>query len=319
MSESRRVVCLGEALVDFVCERPVASLGDADFFVPRPGGSLPNIAVAASRFGATVEMLGGAGDDEWGRWLRERIADEGVGVERFVLMPGAGTSHAFVSVDADREPSFAFYGDDDRPAAHAGDDLDPALSGDPGVLVVGSDTLLGEAERTVTMDAARLARERGWQVLCDPNVRPRRWADHDEMLRVIRELVASATVVKCNEGEAIRLGGEEPVEEAAVALCSDGPDAVVVTLGERGALAVSAGRVESVTGVAAEVVDATGAGDSVAGVLAAGLALGVEPGGLTPVVGVAMEAAAGVVGTWGATEGLPPASEARDRLAAALN
>ena len=88
-------------------------------------------------------MLGGAGDDEWGRWLRERIADEGVGVERFVLMPGAGTSHAFVSVDADREPSFAFYGDDDRPAAHAGDDLDPALSGDPGVLVVGSDTLLG--------------------------------------------------------------------------------------------------------------------------------------------------------------------------------
>ena len=104
MTASRRVVCLGEALVDFVCERPVASLGDADFFVPRPGGSLPNIAVAASRFGAVVEMLGGAGDDEWGRWLRERIADEGVGVERFVLMPGAGTSHAFVSVDADREP-----------------------------------------------------------------------------------------------------------------------------------------------------------------------------------------------------------------------
>ena len=93
----------------------------------------------------------------------------------------------------------------------------------------------------------------------------------------------------------------------------------MVTLGERGALAVSAGRVESVTGVEAEVVDATGAGDSVAGVLAAGLAAGIPPDGLTPVVAVAMEAAAGVVGTWGATAGLPPASEARDRLAAALN
>ncbi len=263
-------------------------------------------------------MLGGAGEDEWGHWLRERIADEGVGVERFVLMPGAGTSHAFVSVDADREPSFAFYGDDDRPAAHAGDDLDPALSGDPGVLVVGSDTLLGEAERTVTMDAARLARERGWQVLCDPNVRPRRWADHDEMLRVIRELVATATVVKCNEGEAVRLGGKERIEDAAADMCSDGPDAVVVTLGERGALAVSAGRVESVTGVEAEVVDATGAGDSVAGVLAAGLAAGIPPDGLTPVVEVAMAAAARVVGTWGATAGLPPADEAQTRLAAAI-
>src|SRR5262245_31138629 len=139
MNPTRRVVCLGEALVDFVCERPVAALGEADSFVPRPGGSLANIAVCAARFGASAEMLGGAGDDEWGRWLRDRLAAEEVGVERFVLMPGAGTSHAFVSVDAAREPSFAFYGDPERPAAHAGDDLEPGLEGDPGVLVLGSD------------------------------------------------------------------------------------------------------------------------------------------------------------------------------------
>jgi sugar/nucleoside kinase (ribokinase family) len=318
MTASRRVVCLGEALVDLVCERPVASLGEAESFVPRPGGSLPNIAIGASRYGARVEMLGGAGDDEWGRWLRDRIAGEGVGVERFVLMPGAGTSHAFVSVDADREPSFTFYGDAERPAAHAGDDVDPALSGEPGVLVVGSDTLLGEAEREVTTDAARLARDRGWLVLCDPNVRPRRWADHDEMLGVIRELVALATVVKCNEAEALRLGEEERVEDSAAAICSDGPEAVVVTLAERGALTVAAGRVEVAAGAEAEVVDATGAGDSVAGVLAAGLALGAGPAALTPVVELAMDAAAGVVGTWGATDGLPPADEARKQLVDAL-
>jgi sugar/nucleoside kinase (ribokinase family) len=318
MTSKRRVVCLGEALVDFVCERPVASLGEADCFVPRPGGSLPNIAVAAARFGAPVEMLGGAGDDEWGRWLRDRIAAEGVGVERFVLMRGAGTSHAFVSVDAQREPSFAFYGDDERPAAHAGDDLDPALVGEPGVLVVGSDTLLGQAEREVTMRAAGLARDRGWLILCDPNLRPRRWEDHDEMLRVIRALVATASVVKCNEAEAIRLGADERVEDAARAMCADGPTAVVVTLGERGALVVSEEDVEPVGGAEAGVVDTTGAGDSVAGVLAAGLSAGVEPAGLAPVVAVAMRAAAGVVGTWGATTGLPPAHQARDQLAAAL-
>ena len=319
MTPPRRVVCLGEALVDFVCERPVASLGEADFFVPRPGGSLPNIAVAAARFGAPVELLGGAGDDEWGRWLRERIAAEEVDAERFVLMPGAATSHAFVSVDADREPSFAFYGDIERPAAYAGDDLEPALAGEPGVLVVGSDTLLGEAEREVTMRAADIARERAWLILCDPNLRPRRWDDHDEMLRVIRALVANASVVKCNEGEAIRLGAEERVEDAAAALCSDGPDAVVVTLGRRGALVVTANGVERVPGVEAEVVDTTGAGDSVAGVLAAGLAAGLEPGALAPVVRLAMEAAAGVVGTWGATTGLPPAPEARAQLTTALD
>jgi fructokinase len=309
-------VCLGEALVDFVCERPVASLGEADFFVPRPGGSLANIAVAAARFGASVEMLGGAGEDDWGRWLRERIAAEGVGVERFVLMPGAGTSHAFVSVDADREPSFVFYGDPQRPAAHAGDDLEPALAGEPGVLVVGSDTVLGEAEREVTMRAAELGRERGWTVLCDPNVRPRRWADEEEMVAVIRALVARADVVKLNEAECRALTGEGTVSDAAGALRESGPAAVVVTLGAAGALVVSEGVVESVKGVEAVVVDATGAGDCVAGVIAAGLAAGVVPGALVPVVGLAMVVAAGVVSVWGAPDGLPPGDEARRRLRA---
>ena len=304
--------------MDFVCERPVASLGDADFFVPRPGGSLPNIAVGAVRYGAPVEMLGGAGDDEWGRWLRERLAAEGVGIDRFVLMPGAGTSHAFVSVDEDREPTFAFYGDEERPAAHAAADLDSALAGEAGVLVVGSDTLLGEAEREVTMRAAELGRERGWQVMCDPNVRPRRWGNGDEMVRVIRALVARATVVKLNESEVLALTGEGDVEAAAEALRGVGPEAVVVTLGSRGALVVSGSGAQAVKGVEAEVVDATGAGDSVAGVITAGLAAGADPLALAPVAEVAMRAAAAVVGTWGATAGLPPAAEARAQLAAAL-
>lgn len=313
----RGLVCLGEALVDFVCERPVASLGEADAFVPRLGGSLANIAVCAARFGARVEMLGGAGDDEWGRWLRERIAEHGVGVERFVLMPGAGTSHAFVSVNAEREPSFAFYGDPERPAAHARDDLQPALDGEPGVVVVGSDTLLGDAEREVTMHAASLARERGWTVLCDPNLRPARWPDDTTMLAVIRELVAAADVVKCNEAEVGALGDSDEVEEAAGELLGLGPRAVVVTRGGRGALVVSADGVEAVTGVEVEVVDATGGGDCVAGVLAAGLAAGAAPAELAPVVAVAMRAAGRVVATWGATEGLPPADEAAAMLSAA--
>src|SRR4051812_43309072 len=29
-----RILCVGEALVDFVCERPVASIAEADAFVP---------------------------------------------------------------------------------------------------------------------------------------------------------------------------------------------------------------------------------------------------------------------------------------------
>jgi fructokinase len=314
-----RVVCLGEALVDLVCEQPVAGLGEAPAFVPRPGGSLANIAVCAARFGARVEMLGGAGDDEWGRWLRERIAAEGVGVERFVLMPDGGTSHAFVAVSPEGEPRFAFYGDPKRPAAYARADLDEALAGEPGVLVVGSDTLIGAEERETTLLAAELGRERGWQVLCDPNLRPNRWPDEETMLRCVRELVARSSVVKCNESEAGPLAGRRDARGAASGLLELGPEVAVVTRSARGALLASDGVFEEIPGhPVARVVDATGAGDCVAGVLAAALARGFESRGLAPAVAVAMRAAAGVVERWGATTGLPVAADARAALTAAL-
>ncbi|MBI5106486.1 MAG: carbohydrate kinase, partial [Solirubrobacterales bacterium] len=34
-----RTLCLGEALVDLVCEQPAASLAQAPAFVPHPGGA----------------------------------------------------------------------------------------------------------------------------------------------------------------------------------------------------------------------------------------------------------------------------------------
>src|SRR5690606_15387081 len=80
-----RILCLGETLVDFVCERPVASVGEADAFVPHFGGAIANAAVTAARRGARVALAGGAGRDAWGRWLHDRLAAEGVDLSFFAL------------------------------------------------------------------------------------------------------------------------------------------------------------------------------------------------------------------------------------------
>jgi len=309
---SKRIVCLGEALVDFVCERPVSALGEADFFVPRQGGSLANIAVAAARFSGRVELIGGVGDDEWGRWLLSRLEAAGVGTTRFDLLPGVHTSHAFVSVDERGEPAFAFYGDKMRPSAQAGVHLEATFSGDDGVLVVGSDTLLGQDEREVTMRAVALARERGWAVLCDPNLRPNRWDSREEMVETISTLVASADVVKLNVGEAFELTSMISAEAAGEALLRLGPRAVIVTRGADGAFIQTARAVTPIDGAPAEVVDATGAGDSVCGVIAAGMARWLP---LDEIVTAAMKVAASVVGVWGATEGLPSREAASKLLA----
>ena len=40
--------CLGEALIDLICERPAASLAEADSFRPHFGGALANVAIACT-------------------------------------------------------------------------------------------------------------------------------------------------------------------------------------------------------------------------------------------------------------------------------
>src|SRR5204862_6704968 len=99
-----RTRCLGEAIVDLVCERPVADLAEADSFAPHLGGAVANVAVAAARAGADVALAGGAGDDPWGRWLRAGMLEAGVDLAWFELLSGFATPIAFVITDADGEP-----------------------------------------------------------------------------------------------------------------------------------------------------------------------------------------------------------------------
>ena len=104
-------VCLGEAIVDLVCERPVADPAEADAFRPHFGGAAGNVAYAAAALGAEVALAGGAGDDPWGRWLRDRLERVGVDLRWFALVAGLATPVALVTSDEGGEPTFAIYGD----------------------------------------------------------------------------------------------------------------------------------------------------------------------------------------------------------------
>jgi fructokinase len=264
-------LCLGEALVDLVCERPVDHVAQAESFVPRFGGATANVAVTAARHRARVALAGGAGDDAWGRWLRGRLESEGVGLKWFELLEGTRTPVALVTVDSAGEPSFEIYGEaiETVMSALAGR-VEEAVQECSG-LFLGSNTLVGERERELTMAAREQALALERPVIFDPNLRLHRWSSRADAAASANACVPGALLVRCNQAEAALMTSEDDPERAASALLKAGARLVVITLGAEGAMLRGEHKLD-VHGVAANVVSSVGAGDTLMGVLLAHLA-----------------------------------------------
>ena len=226
------------------------------------GGKGGNQAVAAARSGASVAIVGGVGEDAFGR---ERLADlvaEGVdtvGVQRF---GEASSGVALIAVeDGDNRilyvPGATLLVDPGRAVESLGD-------APVGVLLV---TL--ELERPVLDRLIARTRRDGGVVILNATPEPERAAS----------LLPEIDILIVNESEALALSETQPADPEdwvaiANSLRSRGVAAVLVTLGGRGALWLDDGEPDRVTAPAVDVVDTTGAGDSLCGAFAAALARG---------------------------------------------
>lgn len=296
------VLCLGEALVDLVSPRPVAELPAAEMFVPRFGGTVANVALAAARFGASVTLAGGTGDDAWGRWLRERLREAGVDVSYFTLLPGQRTPLALVAVDGAGEPSYTLYGDPLEAVVSALEGRIEEVLASAGALFLSSNTLAGERERALTMRARELALAAELPLVFDPNLRLHRWRSQADAAASANACVPGALLVRANRAEATVMTGESDPERAALALVKAGARLVVLTLGAEGALLRGELRAD-VDGVPAQVVSTMGAGDAFTAVLLARLALSdFYPPVVAASLREAASAAARACERWGAVE-----------------
>jgi sugar/nucleoside kinase (ribokinase family) len=297
-----RTLCLGEALVDLICERPIERLSAADAFVPHFGGAVSNVAVVAARYGAGVALAGGAGDDDWGRWLRDRLVHEGVDVSLFELIAPTQTALAFVTIDARGEPSYEIYGEAIATVVHAlAGGVERAVR-EAAALFISSNTLVGSEERAVTMRAREVALETGRPLIFDPNLRLHRWPSPSDAAATARACVPGALLVRANRDEATLITGQADPDRAARALVAAGARLAVVTLGAEGV--ILRGEVSAeVPGVPARVLSTVGAGDMLTGILLASLATsGFDPSAVKTALPEAVEQSARACERWGALE-----------------
>lgn len=293
---------MGEALVDLICERPVTSLVEADAFVPHFGGVVANVALMAARAGARVALAGGAGEDDWGRWLRGQLNAAGVDLRHFKLIEDMRTPLALTTVDRAGEPSYAVYGESTTSRPNAmWRDLSQAVA-ESGGLFISSNTLVSADERAFTMRARRQSLELGHPVMFDPNLRLSRWRSRAEAVATASACVSGALLVRVNAAEARLLTAEDDLERAAAALLAAGTRNVVISDGASGAML--RGEIDlDVAGAPAQVISTIGAGDALMATLIAGLQM---TGYYAPAIAAAlrqgMVVAARACERWGACE-----------------
>ena len=245
-----------------------------------PGGKGANQAVAAARAGAAVAMVGRVGDDRAGRRMVHALEAEGVDASAVGAVPGAATGTAYVMVAGGESTIVVDPGANglvDRPTVQAAAGAISAAA-----------VLLTQLEVPVeaVAEAVRLAGPAGVRVvLTAAPARP-----------LPAAVTGAADPLIVNAGEASFYLGRPVGDDAGQAardLVALGARSAVVTLGAAGA-AVADGRSSRLVPAVpvADLVDTTGAGDALAGTVAAHLAAGAE---LVPAVEAGVRAAAEVV------------------------
>lgn len=246
---------IGEILIDFT---PVVEDGRTVGFRMHLGGSPCNVAVALSRLGASVDFVGKASTDLFGRFMIARLRREGVGV-RWLSGSSAPSTLAFVALDG-KEPSFAFYGTGAADTLLEPADL-PTQIAKSTVLHFGSISLL---QNPTSMTIGDLVEKLRGQVLLsfDPNIRPSLVHDEPAYRRTLDQMCAAADIVKLSATDARWWFPERTIDKVAADILSLGPALVVVTRGAEGAYGLTAHAQAQVPAPVVRVVDTVGAGDA---------------------------------------------------------
>ena len=263
-----QTICLGELLIDFVPTVTGTGLTDAPAFIKAPGGAPGNVAVGLARLGVQSAFMGKVGDDAFGHFLADTLAEAGVDVGPLRFSSEARTALAFVSLRADGEREFMFYRHPSADMLFTPREVDMDAIGRAKLLHFGSISLIGEPSRSATLYAVDAARAAGGLVSYDPNLRLPLWPDADAARKGLLLGLSKAHIVKLSDDESEFLTGLSDLKAACQALWHEDLKLMVVTRGRAGCVYFTpnfTGMVESFT---VEAVDATGAGDGfVAGLL----------------------------------------------------
>lgn len=255
-----------------------------------PGGKGANQAVAMAKLGAEVEMFGCVGDDAAGESLVKNLQDTGVETGHIKVVPGVPTGLAMITVGENDNTIIVVAGTNNHV------DIDYVNGVKDSILECEIVLLQHEIPQETVEYVISLCADNGVKVVLNPGpARP-----------VKQEILEKVTYLTPNEHEAVILFGKDISFEE---MMKRYPEKLVITQGSRGvSTCLKNGEVILVPARKANVVDTTGAGDTLNGAFTVAVTEGKD---IAEALAFANTAAGLSTEKFGAQGGMPTREEVR--------
>ena len=261
-----------------------------NLFTTVPGGKGANQAVAASRLGSPVSIVGCVGNDSFGEPLIQNLELEKVITTHVHKLDDASTGIANILLSDGDNRIIVVPGANEKLTKNKIREVEDQIKASKLVMIQ------LEIPHEAIEETLKICNEHNIPVLCNPA--PAQQFDLNWLDQI--------TYLTPNEHECNVIFGTD-FEEMA----NRYPNKVIVTLGKEGALYSNGERIVRVPGFSSNVVDTTGAGDTFNGALAHQFIQGMK---FSEAVAFANAAASLSVEKFGAQNGMPSDLEVFERL-----
>jgi len=262
---NKKILCVGEALIDLICTDKGKSLSEGENFLKKPGGAPTNVAAAIAALGGSVELAAKVGTDPFGKYLISVMQSFGVSTEWVFQDEAYFTTFAFVSLMLNGERDFYFNRGADGQLNQS--EIEKINLDQISIVHFGSATgfLPGPLQSTY-LHLLEKSLQKGLFISFDPNYRHLLFKNNTEsFIEQSWYFLNHCHFFKLSDEEAILITGASDLNAAVSVLLEKTKAVFAITLGKEGTLLGINNKTVIIPSITVQPVDTTGAGDAFVG------------------------------------------------------